>query len=181
MTNQSVTIHYLEILTPDDLRANACPDPRIRVEECTLKQSPYNRFLYQFVGDAWHWTDKSVWSEEDWRRYAESPNLRTWVAYVHGSPVGYYELNKQGGDQVEIAYFGLVPAFIGRGVGGFLLSHAIASAWGWGARRVWVHTCNMDHPQALANYQARGMRLYRSEITNQFVQETAAPLDANEG
>jgi GNAT superfamily N-acetyltransferase len=158
---REVTTTYLEILDPGDHTPKRYADPEFRILECTVKQFSYNRFLYHLVGQGWHWTDKRGWTDGDWQRYAEDENLRTWVAYVAGSPAGYYELQRQACDDVEIIYFGLASPFIGKGFGGPLLSHAIQSAWDWGARRVWTHTCSLDHPHALANYQARGMRICR--------------------
>jgi len=103
-----------------------------------------------------------VWCQ--WKEFAENENLRTWVAYYKGSPAGYYELQQQDDGDVEIAYFGLAPKFIGKGFGGYLLSQAIESAWDWkGTKRVWVHTCTLDHPSALQNYKARGLEVYRVE------------------
>jgi len=122
--------------------------------------------LYQLVGEDWDWVDKHAWSDEAWRSYAENDNLRTWVAYCKGSPAGYYELQQQQNGDVEIAYFGLASRFIGRGFGGYLLSEAIAFAWA-GTRRVWVHTCTLDHPRALQNYKARGLEVYRVETTEE--------------
>jgi GNAT superfamily N-acetyltransferase len=159
----SVTTFYLEMRAPAQLRPAHRQDA-LDVRECEIPQFEVNRFLYRFVGAAWEWTDKLCWRDEQWRAWAEDPKLRTWIAYHRGSPAGYFELQKQAGDEVEIAYFGLAPAFIGRGFGGDLLSRGIANAWDWDATRVWVHTCSLDHPAALANYQARGMRLYRQEI-----------------
>jgi GNAT superfamily N-acetyltransferase len=157
-----VTTFYLEMLTRDELRP-ARGHAALEVRECELPQFELNRFLYRFVGADWAWNDKLGWSDQQWRDWAESPQLRTWIGYTRGSPLGYYELQKQPGDAVEIAYFGLAGRFIGQGFGGELLTRAIDSAWDWGARRVWVHTCTLDHPSALANYQARGMRLYHQE------------------
>ena len=138
----------------------------MQVQECEIKQFQFNRFLYQFVGQAWEWTDRVSWSDEQWRAYAESDHLRTWVAHYNGSPAGYYELERQPDGDVEIAYFGLAPRFIGHGFGGHLLSQAIKSAWEWKkTKRVWVHTCTLDHPNALQNYKARGMEVYRVEKT----------------
>ena len=159
-----VTTWFLEMRDRGAVRA-----PRqaqgLEVGECRVRQYPVNRFLYQFVGGAWQWRDKLTWSDEQWRAYAERPALRTWMALFAGSPAGYYELEQQGDGDVEIKYFGLAPAFIGRGFGGFLLGHALRSAWEWeGTRRVWVHTCSLDHPSALANYEARGMQIYASEV-----------------
>ena len=95
------------------------------------------------------------------------PELRTFAAYYDQSVAGYYELRHDAQGAVEIAYFGLLPEFIGRRLGGALLTSAIQQAWsrsgGVAPNRVWVHTCNRDHPQALANYQARGMVIYKVE------------------
>lgn len=157
-----VTTYYLEMRSASWLRSRKAPGG-LQVYECEIKAYQLNRFLYQYVGEPWEWTDKLSWSAEQWKTYAESDTLRTWVAHYRGSPGGYYELRQEGGD-VEIAYFGLAPGFIGRGFGGYLLSHAIESAWAWkGTTRVWVHTCTLDHPNALPNYRARGMKVFRTE------------------
>lgn len=159
-----VTIYYLEMTSPEAHRRKASPNG-LSVVEAEVKDFRFNRFLYQLVGEAWSWTDKLSLPDTDWIRYAESDTLRTWVAYNRGSIAGYYELLRDPDDQVQIAYFGLTPKFIGRGFGGYLLSHAIDSAWTWGdIARVWVHTCTLDHPSALSNYQSRGFRLYKTEI-----------------
>ena len=155
----TVTTWYLEMHDPSALHA-AHRHADLEVRECELPQWELNRFLYQLVGGPWTWTDKLGWSEARWREWAESPDLRTFVASHRGAVAGYYELHRQAAGDVEIAYFGLAPGFIGRGLGGDLLSRCIADAWGWGARRVWVHTCSLDHASALANYQARGLVLY---------------------
>ena len=127
-----------------------------------------NRFLYQLVGAEWQWIDKLSWSDDQWRRFAEADDLRPWLALYRGSPAGYYELQRQDDGNVEIAYFGLAPGFIGKGFGGYLLSQAITSAWDWqGTERVWVHTCTLDHPGALNNYRSRGMTVYRTETSGQ--------------
>ena len=156
-------IFYLEMLSPSQLNAKEKPTG-LEITEAGFDEFRFNRYLYQLVGEAWDWTDKLDLSDEDWKAYVERENLRTWVAYEQGSIAGYYELEKQAEETVQIAYFGLAPAFIGKGFGGYLLSHAIESAWQWGnTQRVWVHTCTEDHPSALANYQARGFQLYRTE------------------
>ena len=85
------------------------------------------------------------------------------MAYREGSIAGFYELQQQDGDSVEIAIFGLTPEFVGKGCGGPLLDSAIEHAYGWGARRVWVHTCTDDHPNALNNYQKSGFQVFKVE------------------
>ncbi len=149
--------------TRSQLQPKRTTDKRFRVLETTVKQWQYNRFLYALVGEKWAWRDKLSWSNEQWRTYAESENLRTFVAYYDGSPAGYFELVLQE-EEVEIAFFGLAPAFIGKGLGGPLLTHAIEEAWSMKPKRVWVHTCTLDHPAALRNYQSRGMVVFRTEV-----------------
>ena len=151
---------YLEMRSPDDLRPKRCADERFWIGEATVAQWQFNRFLYLTVGSGWDWTDRCVWSDEQWREYVESDHLRTFGAYYDGAPAGYYELRRDEDNGVEITYFGLLPAFIGRGFGAALLTSALKEAWGMSPARVWVHTCTLDHPAALANYQARGMRIY---------------------
>ena len=161
MSEQGSNItYYLEMRSTEQLRSKPLP-PELTVVECQIKQFPFNRFLYQLVGGPWQWTDKLSLSDAQWRDLVEHPGHRTWVAYHQGAIAGYYELQRVGND-VEILYFGLVEAFFGRGFGGPLLSHALASAWAWaGTERVWVHTCSLDHPSALGNSQARGLQLYQ--------------------
>jgi ribosomal protein S18 acetylase RimI-like enzyme len=130
--------------------------------------------MYVAVGRTWKWIDKLPWTDERWNEYASDPNLRTFAAHYDKVLVGYYELQRSDVPstpprrdeyEVEIAYFGLLPDFIGRGLGGALLTSAIESAWAWEPTpsRVWVHTCNRDHPNAVKNYQARGFKIYKIE------------------
>lgn len=161
----AVTTYYLEMLSPEALCASRAAELDIQLMHVGIPSPAFNRFLYATVGADWQWIDRLVWTEQQWRDYLERDALETWVAYVQGTPAGYFELEKQEGGHVEIAYFGLLPPFIGKGIGGQLLTRAIERAWQWGAARVWVHTCSLDHPSALRNYQARGFRLYREETT----------------
>lgn len=159
-----VTTTYLEMTSPTGLKARQDPQG-ITIRECVIKQFQFNRFLYQLIGGPWGWKNKLSWPDDQWKAYAQADDLRMWAAYVEGSPAGYYELQKQHDGNVEIVYFGLAPRFIGLGYGGYFLSHAIRSAWNWeGTRRLWVHTCSLDHPAALQNYKARGMKVYHETI-----------------
>ncbi len=158
------TTYYLEMKAPAELRSRE-ESNGLQVRECQIKQFQFNKYLYQLVGSDWDWTTKIPWSDDEWVAYSENDNLRTWVGYKKGSPIGYYELRKIEAD-TEIASFGMAPNFIGRGYGGCLLTKAIECAWEWeGTQRVLVHTCTTDHPYALANYQARGMKLYHTKTT----------------
>jgi GNAT superfamily N-acetyltransferase len=155
----AVTITYLEMRDRSQLCPKTTSDPRFRVVEATKKHADFNRSLYRLVGEAWEWHDKLAWSPEQWKFYAESENLKTYVGYVDEEIAGYFELfiHEQA---VEITYFGLTPDFIGKGFGGALLTHAIEAAWQLNPSRVWVHTCTLDHPAALQNYLSRGMTIF---------------------
>ncbi len=159
----TVTTTYLEILSPADIRARRCEDERFWIGECAVRQGAFNRFLYFTVGDAWAWIDKRGWTGAQWQAHAESERLRTFAAYYDGAPAGYYELHRGEDGAVEIGIFGLFPAFFGRGLGGALLTSALEEGFRWPSPRVWVHTCSLDHPAALANYQARGMGIFKIE------------------
>ncbi|MDA7746417.1 GNAT family N-acetyltransferase [Psychromonas sp.] len=158
------TIYYLEMLQPEQLKEKPAV-AGLTITEAEIKEYRFNRYLYSLVGEAWQWFDKLNDSDEVWQAYSERSNLRTWVAYYQGAIAGYFELEISDAQEVEIKYFGLAPAFIGKGLGGYLLSYAIRQAWEvCHAKRVWVHTCSLDHPSALANYQARGLVLYKQEV-----------------
>jgi GNAT superfamily N-acetyltransferase len=154
---------------PDQLCAKRGADARLQIREQTERDWRFNRDLYFRVGEHWEWVDKRTWTDEQWKQYAATSELRTFGAYYGDTLAGYCELRRDAKGGVEIAYFGLLPEFIGRGLGGALLTSAIEEAWsrrgGIAPKRVWVHTCNRDHPQALTNYQARGMIVYKVEQT----------------
>jgi GNAT superfamily N-acetyltransferase len=158
-----VTVWYLESRTPADLRPSSRATSGVDFVQALIPQPEFNRFLYAAVGGDWFWRDRLSWDYGRWMQTLMRPGYETWVAYLHGSPAGYFELDPTDDGSVEIAYFGLLGSFIGRGVSGPLLTRAIARAWEKGARRVWVHTCSLDHPAALQNYQARGLRIYQEE------------------
>ena len=160
---KNVTITYLEMLASEQLRVKQCPQPVLTVAECIPMQWRMSRSLYQSVGGQWNWHERLEWSDQQWAELAADVNTRMWIARSNGDIAGYFELNRQGGD-VEIKYFGLAPDFVGRGLGGYLLTEAIRQAWNWDADRVWLHTCTLDHKNALPNYLARGMKVYKTEI-----------------
>lgn len=159
-----VITHHLEMLSRGDLRSpGSRAPPELDLKQAKIPCPELNRFLYTAVGSGWSWIDRLPWTRERWLQYLDRPGLETWVGYVEGTPAGYFELEAQAEAQVEIAYFGLLPRFTGRGLGGALLAAAARRGWDMGARRVWVHTCSLDHPAALKNYLARGFRLFKEE------------------
>ena len=159
----AVTTWYLEQCNPAQLRHARVPSPAPLIMQAQTPLPMLNRFLYTAVGGHWYWRDRLSWSYARWHAWLARPAVQTWVLYDAGTPAGYIELERQAGDDVEIAYFGIMREFLGRGLGGHLLSVGIDRAWAMGARRVWVHTCSLDGPAALANYEARGMQRYWEE------------------
>jgi GNAT superfamily N-acetyltransferase len=157
---------YLEMRSPDELRPKRA-DARFQTGEKTERDWRFNRELYLRVGERWGWIDREPWTDKQWKEYATATALRTFAGYYDEALAGYYELCRDAEGGIEIAYFGLLPEFIGRGLGGALLTSAIEEAWQSSPKpeRVWVHTCNRDHPQALANYQARGLMIYQVDKT----------------
>jgi GNAT superfamily N-acetyltransferase len=167
-----LTTYFLEMLDRTQLRPRRVAGADFRVERSCVPCPELNRFLYCAVGWQWYWIDRLVWTYPQWQAYVDRPQVQTWIGYWQSSPAGYFELEQQADGNTELAYFGLLPQFIGRGLGANLLTNAIERAWDWGARRVWVHTCTLDHPSALANYQARGFRLYKEEVTQKSIPDT---------
>jgi GNAT superfamily N-acetyltransferase len=155
-----VTTWYLEMLDRSELQRAECPLAEARVERADVPSPELSRFLYTAVGGRWYWTDRLDWDYTRWLVYLDRPAVETLVLYLSGTPAGYVELEVQADDNVEVASFGLLPRFIGMHLGGHLLSVGVERAWAQGARRVWVHTCSLDGPNALPNYKARGFRLY---------------------
>jgi len=158
----TVTTYYLEIRHRSSFRPSDAKPADARFARVASPLPELNRFFYTGVGGDWHWTDRLGWTFQDWLTYVSAPGVETWVLSVGGVPAGYCELDARG-DDPEVAYLGLLPTFVGRGLGGFLLTAAVERAWQLG-RRVWVHTCSLDHPSALPAYKARGFVEYHRTV-----------------
>jgi len=160
------TIYYLEMKSPSAHLPKESSDPSFCISAINPPKPEKNQRFYLDVGQAYSWHERKNWSQADWSKYAIQPNLRTYVASAKNKEIGYFELFKVGSD-VELIYFGLLPEAVGLGYGSAMLSQAIQCAWcllsGVEAGRLWVHTCNYDHPNALGNYQRSGFTLYKTE------------------
>ena len=171
--NVDVTTYYLEMTDPHELRPKRLAHEDLEIKQAQVPSPELNRFLYTAVGGDWYWIERLNWTYQQWCDWLDRPALQTWVAYVSGTPAGYFELEAQAEGNVEIAYFGLLPHCVGKGLGGHLLTVALERAWRMDAARVWVHTCTLDHPSALANYCARGLRIYREETQAQEIPDSS--------
>jgi ribosomal protein S18 acetylase RimI-like enzyme len=158
-----VTRTYLELRTPDDLRPAPVPRPPPRIERVGECPPSFYRYLYAEVGRAFHWTDRLQWSDDTIRAHLATPGLALWLLTWQAAPAGYFELKPHKDGSIEIAYFGLLPEYFGRGWGKFLLTEAVREAWRSRPTRVWLHTSTLDHPAALPNYLQRGFIPVREE------------------
>ncbi len=154
------TITFLEMLEAPSLQP---PTPLagpnlalLKVEEPTVS---FYRYLYNSVGEDWTWFERRLMSDHQLAANIQDPNVEVWVLYRGGQPAGYAELdfrNLERGKVVDLAYFGLLPAFIGQKLGPYLLYSALQRAWSKKPERVTVNTNSLDHPRALPLYQRFG-------------------------
>jgi len=160
------TLTYLEMMAKPQRPPLPVPHAKLallRAERCTVS---FYRYLYDTVGEQWLWYLRRQWSDEDLRHHLDRVEIAVSVLYVAGVPAGYFELERAATGDTELCYFGLVPDFIGLGLGHYFLQAAIDTAWLETTRRVWVHTSTYDHPRALGLYQRLGFRVYeRRELS----------------
>lgn len=167
MPTVRVTRTYLQMLSPSALRSGPesihAHDAHVRFERVHACPTSFYRYLYTEVGRRHHWVDRLTWSDEQTAARLRDPRVSIWVMYVDGAPAGYTELERHADDSMEIAYFGLLPEFLRRGLGKLMLTAAVDRAWEQGVTRVWLHTCTLDDPAALPNYINRGFTPYKEE------------------
>ena len=162
-TRVSVRRTHLELRRPAELRPGRPPaEPVQLLPRRPISAADYLE-LYALVGQLWLWRDRLAWTQEELDRYLASPDVHVWSAHVRGATAGYFELRQHSDRAVELMYFGLAPPFIGRGLGGWLLTRATQEAFALDASRVLLNTCTLDAPQALPNYLARGFTIVSEE------------------
>lgn len=157
-----LTITYLELHRHMPRQLSLEPLPDTQIIQAMTPLPAFYRFLYTEVGREYRWIDRLPWTDEDLHAYLSCPDITLLVLYVQGVPAGYIELDRENTEEpgTKIAYFGLMPAFQGHGLGRYLLSVGIQRAFDDGASRIWLNTCTLDGLHALANYQARGFVPY---------------------
>ncbi|HEY7609541.1 MAG TPA: GNAT family acetyltransferase [Alphaproteobacteria bacterium] len=163
-----IVITYLEMKAPPPPPPPRQPHHQLALLRLAKPSVAFYRYLYGAVGEPWFWYERRMLADEELAALIGAPGIEISVLYADGEPAGYVEMdyrNKADRSEsgVNLAYFGLVPRFIGHGLGGFLLGRAVEEAWRRGARRLWVHTCTLDHPRALALYQKAGFVPYKQE------------------
>ncbi|MBE9177187.1 GNAT family N-acetyltransferase [Oculatella sp. LEGE 06141] len=162
-----VTRTYLQMMHPSELKPARLDfesaGDRLHVEQVMYCPTSFYRYLYSEVGRNYQWLDRLAWSDEQTRAHLDQPQISIWVMMCNGAPAGFFELQGYPDSSVEIAYFGLLPDFIGRGLGKHFLTEAIEQAWSTNTTRVWLHTCTLDHPVALTNYIRRGFAPFKQD------------------
>ncbi len=163
MPRVTVRRTFLEMTSLAQLNGGTVDDSAVRIERVEQCPAHFFRYLYAEVGRQWFWYERLSWTDDELRARLALHGLSLWVMTVAGAPAGYVELLADDDGSTEIAYFGVMPEFIGRGLGKHLLTFAVDCAWRNGACRVWLHTCTLDAPQALPNYLARGFLPFKEE------------------
>ena len=158
--------NFLELRDIKKLKFNSSKENKFLIKKIK-PDFQLNKFFYKQVGKKHRWIDRLSWTDEKWINFISNRNLETYVISESEDLIGFFELLYNPDlNETEISYFGLLEEYIGKGIGGYALSEAIKKSFEKNIKRVWLHTCTLDHPNALKNYIARGMRVFRKENIN---------------
>ena len=162
--NKKVERNYLEITSLKDFRDSFYNSDEYAVEIVNPADFQLNKFFYKNIGKNHNWVDRLVWTEKQWIEYVSNTKVKTYVLKAKGEFAGYFELILHfEANEVEIAYLGLLAEYQNKKLGSFILSSAIKNSFLKKPKRVWVHTCSLDHKNALNNYISRGMKVFKTE------------------
>ena len=155
---------FLEIKNQEDFEEAVKPSERYSIKIADPKDFQLNKFFYKKIGKNHQWIDRLIWTDLNWINYVSNENLFTYILRDKEEIVGYFELLLgQNNKEIEIVYLGILEEYFGKKLGSYLLSEAIKQAFRMKSLRVWVHTCSLDHKNALENYLSRGMKIFKSE------------------
>ena len=159
--------NYLEINSLEDLNQGSKPSNDYSLNLLNPINFQLNKFFYKNIGNKHKWVDRLIWTEEKWIDYVSNKNVKTYVLKSKKDLVGFFELiHHQEKKEVEIAYLGILEEYHNKKLGSYLLTEAIKISFKNKINRVWVHTCTLDHKNALNNYMTRGMKIFKTEIIN---------------
>ena len=162
--NKKIQRNYLEINSLTDLKDSKNSPEGYVVQLVQPSDFQLNKFFYKNIGKKHHWVDRLAWTEKQWTEYISNKKIKTYVLKKNEDLAGYFELIiHDDKNEVEIAYFGLLEEYQNKKLGSFLLSTAIKNSFFNKPKRVWVHTCSLDHKNALTNYISRGMKVFKKE------------------
>ena len=164
---EKIVRNYLEIKSLNELVQKKKPNSEYFVKKVPINDFQLNKFFYKQIGQNHHWFDRLVWDDKKWINYVSNPNVFTFVLKDSENIAGFFELiYHKDKSEIEIAYFGLLTDYMDKKLGGYMLTEAIKLSFSYEVKRVWVHTCSLDHKNALNNYLARGMKIYNTETIN---------------
>ena len=164
---KEVKRNYLEINSIEDLNQSSKPSDDYSLNLLDPVNFQLNKFFYKNIGNKHKWVDRLTWTEKQWIDYLSSKNVKTYILKYKNDLVGFFELiHHQEKKEVEIAYLGILKEYHNKKLGSYLLSEAIKISFKNKIDRVWVHTCTLDHKNALNNYVTRGMKIFKTEIIN---------------
>ena len=164
---QEVKRNYLEINSLGDLNQVSKPSDDYSLNLLDPINFQLNKFFYKNIGNKHKWVDRLIWNEEKWINYVSNENVKTYVLKYKDDLVGFFELiYHHDNREVEIAYLGILEEYHNKKLGSYLLSEAIKESFKKNINRVWVHTCTLDHKNALKNYITRGMKIFKTEVIN---------------
>ena len=162
---QKIFRKYLEINNLKDLNESKKPSDNYLLKLNSTKDFQLNKFFYKQVGKKYEWVDRLKWTDQNWIDYISNKKILNFFLKNNIDLIGYFELIfYEDKKETEIAYFGILEEYFGKRLGGFLLGEAVKKSFSLGAKRVCVHTCSLDHQNALKNYLSRGMNIFKSEI-----------------
>ena len=164
---ETIIRNYLEIKSLNQLSEIKKSGDNYSLNQVIPNDFQLNKFFYKQIGKNYQWVDRLIWTDKNWIEYVSSPNLFTFVLKNNEEIAGFFELIYHKDKlETEIAYFGLLKEYFGKKLGGYMLSEAIKKSFFFNVKRVWVHTCSLDHKNALNNYIARGMKIFKTETVN---------------
>ena len=164
---ETIVRNYLEIKSLNQLSEIKKPGDNYSLNQVIPNDFQLNKFFYKQIGKNYQWFDRLVWTDKNWIEYVSNPNLFTFVLKDNEEIAGFFELiHHKNKSEIEIAYFGLLKKYFGKKLGGYMLSEAIKKSFSFNVKRVWAHTCSLDHKNALKNYLSRGMKIYNMETAN---------------
>tara|TARA_B100001093_G_scaffold197113_1_gene189396 strand:+ start:189 stop:686 length:498 start_codon:yes stop_codon:yes gene_type:complete len=161
--SKKIQRNYLEINSLSELNESKIVEEGYSIKLVEPVDFQLNKFFYKNVGKNHHWVDRLVWTEKQWTEYVSNKKVKTYILKKQDDLVGYFELILHQ-NEIEIAYLGLLEEYQNKKLGSFLLSSAIKNSFSYQTKRVWVHTCSLDHKNALSNYIARGMKIFKKEF-----------------
>ena len=162
--NKKIDRNYLEIYSLGELNKTKNPSSEFVIELINPPNFQLNKFFYKEIGKKHHWVDRLTWNEKEWIQYTTNNNTKTYILKKENDLVGFFELIFHSDkNETEIAYLGILEEYLNKKLGSYLLSNAITKSFLNKPKRVWVHTCSLDHKNALNNYLSRGMKIFKKE------------------